>query len=44
MSGEPDPDVSSLIRTLRFVGSGNAQGIQYRWSTIIVLKRIVPKR
>lgn len=55
VSGEPDPDVSSLISvpktiftrpkvTLRFVGSSNAQGIQYRWSTIIVLKRIVPKR
>ncbi len=54
-SGEPDADVSQLIKvpqaifthlnvTLRFVGSSSAQGIDYRWSTTIKLKRIVKKR
>jgi hypothetical protein len=55
LSGEPDADVSSLISvpqaifthlnvTLRFAGSSSAQGIDYRWSTTIKLKRIVKKR
>lgn len=54
IGGEPDAEVSSLINvsktiftrpnvTLRFAGSTNAEGIEYHWSTVIKLKRIVKK-
>ena len=54
ISGEPDSDVTDLksvpkslfthrLVTLKFAGSTNKDGIAYSWSTVIKLKRIVPR-
>ena len=54
VSGEPDNDVTHLksvpkslfthrLVTLKFAGSTNKDGIAYSWSTVIKLKRIVPR-
>jgi len=54
ISGEPDSDVTRLksvpkslfthrLVTIKFAGSTNKDGIAYSWSTVIKLKRIVPR-